>query len=275
MTDPITSTIATQGAKSFGALADRLLGPAFEYWGDQFRATLERRESVKEVARRAMEKTNLDDDHAIPPRVAAEVFDKAQWAENEFLAEYLSGVLASARTKAGTNDAGVPWTALVGRLSSDQLALHWSVYAGFQHRFQGTDGDSFWETLHNQLVLGYTELYSAMKWPTQQGDRNRLYAAAYGLEREGLIENLSHGQGDYLGESVTYTRGRQYGEAKGYITFALTQAGISLFLQAVGLGQAAFSSVFDQDVTLAIEKIDDLPEYVECVTVNDFPPLDS
>lgn len=275
MTDPVSSTISAQGAKSFGALIDRLLGPTFELWGTDMRAAIERKRNVQEVARKAMEKTNLEDDHAIPARVAADIFDKAQWADNEFVAEYLSGVLASSRTQDGKNDSGVPWTALVGRLSSDQLALHWLAYASFQRKFQGTPEEDFWPILHKQLVLDYIDLYTALAWADPKEGQSRIFDALYGLEREGLIDSLSHGSGEYLGKTVTFTSGRQYDEAKGYVTFGLTQQGIKLFLQATGLGQTFFVQAFNHDVTQAVEKIVDLPTLPSCTTTEDFPPAES
>tara|TARA_R110002020_G_scaffold39986_4_gene118267 strand:+ start:3121 stop:3609 length:489 start_codon:yes stop_codon:yes gene_type:complete len=124
-----TDPIATEAAKAGTALWMKVLGPPAEAIGDHLRARIESWSEdalAARVLKKAAKKVDPTVPGAVPPRVAADVFDKAQWAEDEFLAEYLSGVLASSRTRDGKDDSGVGWTALVGRLSADQLRMHTS-----------------------------------------------------------------------------------------------------------------------------------------------------
>ncbi|MFV0432397.1 MAG: hypothetical protein ACK5LO_00205 [Leucobacter sp.] len=269
MTDPFTGKALDQGVKSLGGLLDRLLGPTFELWGQDMRAAIERKRNAQSVAERAGKKTNLNAEGAIPSRVAAEIFEKAQWAENEFVAEYLSGVLASARTETGENDAGVSWTALVGRLSSDQLALHWIVYSGFQRRFRADPGDDYWGLLKNQVVLTYTELLNLLGWTVLEIPR--LYDAAYGLRREGLLEQLSHGGGDYLRDSVVYTQGHEYDVNQAYVTFRLTGDGLGLLMHAIGQGKNWLGTAFTNEASQGIDAMSDLPHCSTMTVMSDFP----
>lgn len=65
---------------------------------------------------------------AIPARVAESVLQSAQFAKSEFVAEYLSGILASSRTPDGHDDRGISWTRLISQLSSDQVRMHYVLY---------------------------------------------------------------------------------------------------------------------------------------------------
>lgn len=272
MTDPITSKIVDQSTKSIGAVVDKLLGPTAEVMGQELVDWYTRRRNITKVARRAAERSDLDVEGAIPARVAAEVFDKAQWADDEFVAEYLSGVLASARTPDGRNDSGVSWTALVGRLSSDQLALHWSLYTSFQRRHRGGDPATFWSTTRVQIVADYPSLFSTLGWSLAIGeDTQRLMDAAYGLRREGLLTDLTHGGGDYLQDEVTWTKGRQFNRTVGYLTFKVTSDGVGLLLHAVGQGKLWYGNMMASSVSSAIDGTSGLPLGTDSVFVEDLP----
>ncbi|PPF46959.1 hypothetical protein C5B85_01380 [Pseudoclavibacter sp. AY1F1] len=95
--------------------------------------------------------------------------------------------------------------------------------------------------------------------------------AAYGLQREGLIDRLSHGRGDYLRDEVKYTRGRELDENLGYVTFRLTGEGLSLLLQAVGCGQIWVGDVFGEKASLAVDQTRGLPTLTRPLVVSDLP----
>ncbi|WP_137845179.1 hypothetical protein [Microbacterium sp. 2FI] len=275
MTDPLTQKLVDHGAKSLGAVVDKLLGPTAEVMGHELVDWYTRKRNIAKVAERAAERSNLERAGAIPARVAAEVFDKAQWADDEFVAEYLSGVLASARTTDGLNDSGVSWTALVGRLSADQLALHWSIYTGVQRRHRGGDSEQFWTMIRKQVVVDYPTLFSTLGWPIDDDATamHRVMDAAYGLRREGLLNDLTHGPGDYLQNEISWTKGHRFDSDRGYLTFKVTADGVGLLLHAIGEGKRWFGTVVTHEVSLAVDASATLPSAAPALLVEDLPPV--
>lgn len=136
MVDPLTGAAAGEVAKAGGGVLSRLLGPTADEMGVQLQEWYKRK-NVERVARRAEAKAHTGREGAVPPRVAADIFDKAQWADDEFVAEYLSGVLASARTPGGRDDSAISWTALVGRLPASHLRLHYVLYSTARELMMG------------------------------------------------------------------------------------------------------------------------------------------
>jgi hypothetical protein len=275
MTEPIAgAALSTVGNDAQGVLT-RLLGPTADVMGSQL-ASWYKSKNVERVVRQAEKKAKTERDGSIPPRVAQEVFEKAQWSENEFVAEYLSGVLASSRTLDGQNDSGVAWTALVGRLSSDQLALHWVIYTSAQKRSRESEYETVWILTREQIIIELEFLLQALAWsPSNPHNITRLYEAAYGLLREGLVEALSHGRGSYLQDEVTYTRGKRYDANRDYVTFRLTVDGIGLLIQSLGLSGQWFGAYLEEEVSDLIDRSDELPSVQKASFVRDFPPVDN
>ncbi len=236
MTDPL---IIAGGIASAPVVLDatkRLLGPTLDMLGEGIKAGLANRKSnVSKVADRADAKTDTTEPGAIPPRVAAEVFEKAQWADDEFVAEYLSGMLASARTPEGKDDSAVSWTALVGRMSADQLRLHYALYLAVRGRIVGTkvENTSDWES--KDVFVGYMDLLvKALAWDGKTF-KARVVEAGVGLEREGLIGEMSHGSEAFWAKHWSPKVGKALpGEQSGFLMFRPTAAGAMLFLRAHG-----------------------------------------
>lgn len=232
-----------------------------------------RTENVNRVAIRANEKIPTAQAGSIPPRVAKEVLDKAIWADTAVLTEYLAGVLASSRTPQGERDQGVTWASMIGRLSSDQLALHWVLYTSAQKRCRGSEYESVWEVTNEQVLIDVDVLLRDLGWPiTQWQVATRLLEAAYGLEREGLLTNLSHGGSKYLGAEVAYTKGHSYPPNRFYLTFAITPHGIGLLLQALGIPDHWLTDFINrEDVYEAIDSAESLPQSSCATFVRDYP----
>lgn len=93
MVDP--ATIALLGP---AYLVGKILGPTADYIGEGVREWTQRRtENVKRVFLRAGDKLGdeLEQPGAVPPRVLKAVLDEAQFADDELMADYLGGVLAT------------------------------------------------------------------------------------------------------------------------------------------------------------------------------------
>lgn len=248
MTDPMLVVGGVASAPIVIDVYRRLLGPWLDDRGEAIKLALQAKANVRKVADRATLKTATSSAGSVPPRVAAEVFDRAQWADDEMVADYLSGVLASARTPGGNDDRGVSWAALVGRLSSDQLRLHYVLYDALRRKVVGDQTDSFSKWTRTQAI-DYEGLFAGLGWElTGTTDVLRLLDAAYGLARENLITDVSHGDAQYLSESIFRTKGRAFSSPLAYLVFDATADGISLFLHAHGHGRLWVTSLADPEL---------------------------
>lgn len=123
MVDPITITLgasaaasgdafAKESAKTANNLVVRLFGPPVDVLGEHMASALRAKvDNARKVAELADSRIG-DRSGRIPPRVGASVFDAAQFADEEIVAVYLSGVLDSSFSE-DPSDRGLPWSALI------------------------------------------------------------------------------------------------------------------------------------------------------------------
>lgn len=210
MTDPVTAAAAagltkavipgTQAAKLGTSLFKDMLEPPAKAMGRHLEARVDRwseSEQAKHVAKLAAAKSVAHASDSIPPRVFGAVMDAAEYSDDVFVAEYLSGVLASSMTPGGTDDRGVIWSALIGRLSSDALKLHYVIYSVVRQNMLGMDVDLVASWCRRHIVIPYTSLLPALRFDSEEAIPRAL-DAAYALQREGLIGSLTHGGHEFL-----------------------------------------------------------------------------
>jgi hypothetical protein len=260
VTDPVSAISAVAGvAKALDpnsksmelgtSLWGAVLGPPAKALGLHYEKQVQRwseSEQTKHVLKLAASKSDASIPGSVAPRVAAAVLDAAQYSDDKFVAEYLSGVLASSRTPGGTDDRGVAWSALVGRLPADALKLHYIIYATLQRKMRGEDADVVTQWCQKYLVIRYFDMVPVWDFTSQEGVR-RLVDAAYVLQREGLLDQLTHGGADHLtgypyGQYVLPTGGDM-------LIVTTTVQGIQLFLQGHGYGGVWASAIAEADRT--------------------------
>lgn len=248
MVDPIAiSSVAAVNElhKTAGGLLTRWLGPVMDEAGADL-ALRYRQRNVQRAVERGEKKSDLNVGGVVPLRVAAEVFEKAQWTDDEFVAEYLSGVLASSRNSQGNSDAAVPWAAFIGRMSSDQLRLHYVLYAGVRAYIVAEALTGVWSWTGRHFFIDIQGVFSSLGWELEpESDIFRFYEAAYALQREDCLTDITHGNGDYLRDEVSYTRGHEFTEQTHYFVFRATATGIKFFLNGHGYGDHWFSAFED------------------------------
>jgi len=109
----------------------KLLGPTAEYLGGEMKGLIEKsQKNITSVFKKAEKKCGekLETPGAVNVRVMKHVYDEARYSEDELLAEYFGGVLASARTEDGIDDRGVYYAQIVKSMSSYQLRCHYLFY---------------------------------------------------------------------------------------------------------------------------------------------------
>lgn len=279
--DPISAAASagTQIAKVSGPLSDetakatsnllvRLFGPSADViganWADKLREKNLARLIGKTEKRAKLQQRARQDPGIANPRVASQAFASAEYSDSEVVAEYLSGVLASSRDATGRSDAGVAWSTLIARLSSDQLKLHYFIYASARQRAVQKSLSSPNE-LHNVgIVLDHDPFIGPADMTMAQfGD------AVDGLMREGLIgEGYRYGPATFLFERELLRPGFavHYPHATG-LRVRLTVHGVRLFVWGTGYGDKGIEAYADPSIDLSA--VDDPPPIVTAFLVED------
>jgi len=168
-----------------------VFGPSLNEVGESLRRLTQRKlDNVGRVVQKANRKSRGQKSDSGPDLRAAEaILREAMVAESEIVADYLGGVLASARS--GGGDDAVAWTALIARMSSKELRLHYMIYSAIRREALGHTEINILDHPGRERLrilipyVGNPGLYQALG--------NSMEAAtapltATGLERERLFE---------------------------------------------------------------------------------------
>ncbi|WP_209909544.1 hypothetical protein [Paeniglutamicibacter psychrophenolicus] len=233
--------IAEPEAKAATTLSSTLLGdvlgPSARALGQHFARKIEQwseNHQAKNVLQLASKKIDSSIPGSVPPRVAASVLDSSLFTSDVFVAEYLSGVLASARTIDGTDDSGVSWSALVDRLSSDALRLHFVIYSILRRQMRGVEVGVMAEWCRKYIIITYIDLLPVFGSDEAWGNSQQVLNAAYVLQREGMLDFLTHGSANHL-------TGPPFGQYAlpnlgDMLIVSTTIQGAQLYLQGHGFG---------------------------------------
>jgi len=251
--DPITlgagalvraaDSTAQEAGKLSANLLGRLLGPSADVIGEDWAQRLRQRNLARLLAKADKRTDGSPEPGYTTPRVAAAAFESAQYADDEIVSEYLSGVLASSRAPDGGTDAGVPWASLISRLSSDQLRLHFLVYSSARSPLIADvltstatiRGDEV-NSIHGQdILLPLDELVDRMQLGAQVN--TRFSDAIDGLMREDLISSsYSYGELAHVESSSVKHGGRLDAPFDRGLRVGVTIHGIRLFIWGLGRG---------------------------------------
>lgn len=226
-----------------GALLRRVLGPPADAIGRRLAKSIDEfhAQRLVEVFRNAADKTT-DEAGEINSRVLGKVVHESEWIDDRLTVEYLGGVLASAKTPEGRDDRGVSWTAMVGRLSTYQLRMHYLLYTVARQLFPGrvegvADGDKLKK---GTFYLPASSLESSMDFSDVEKPAEIVAHCLFGLHEHGLIgEDFCSGRPDFLKERL----GIQVVE--GGLVCSPTALGVELYLWAHGKGSRSLESFLD------------------------------
>ena len=210
-------------------LVEKLLGPTAEYLGDNLQHwTKKRVENTKKIFEQFEKKLGprINEPGAVPPRVLRGVLQDGSFCDDDLMAEYFGGVLASSRTGISRDDRGAVFTALLGRMSAYQIRTHFFFYTVVKRIFDGESVPITGQVERNNLEVFIThEAYqNAMEFTEGEDFFVILNHALFGLQKEGLID-------------PTFSFG-PYPDTDGKegIKFIPSVMGVELFLWAHGLG---------------------------------------
>lgn len=226
--------LPAQLAKYVGGSA--LLGPSAVVVGSRLaNATAWSLDNVERMFKRATDRSQGSAD-PVNPRVLARTVDESSISDNEVMAEYLGGVLASSRTPDGKDDRGVAFVSTVGRLSSSTLALHYACYA---HAALALAGQAVNPHLEVQLqpqrvFVSLIDLFATAKLTETTALTHGLFA----MNGAGLLTAFSSGPAEHMRQNEV-PHAQQSG-----LLYQITFAGIELFMWGMGLGQRSASDFF-------------------------------
>ena len=147
MPDPLMGTVLAKALGTAGAQSEkaatglfvRVLGPSADEIGEALRRyTAYRLRNVGRIVSNADAKTDdSEEDVIVNPRVARVLIEEGSYCDDDLMANYLGGVLASSRTRDGRDDRAVTWSRLITDLSALQVRAHYLLYREWAARLQG------------------------------------------------------------------------------------------------------------------------------------------
>lgn len=276
--DPImTSAIAKLGesgqkfadtaAAETGGLLRRLLGPSADVLGEDWANRL-RQKNMERLLRKT---ENLVDGQSDPgwaqPRVAAAVFGAAQYANDEIVTDYLSGVLASSRAPDGGTDDALPWSNLVSRLSALQLRMHYVLYSNLRQVVRATDEITrLYQFKSQRVMIPLLQFAAAVGLGDDESDQHRFADALSGLQQEDLVSSHGYGGRDFFEKQAAEshfqfsfapkTTKRLETPYDDVLEVSFSRFGVQFFLWGLGLGMAHDTVYLDSDRVLQLEEPD-------------------
>jgi hypothetical protein len=244
-------------------LLNKLLGPTADYIGGELRNLVEKcNVNLDNVFRIALGKLGgrLEHGGVVNPRLLKHIIDEAAFCEDEIVAEYLGGVLASSRSETGRDDRGVCFLTDIKSLSVYQLRTHCLLYSAmvrsrglFNRNPRHYYGEEEWENI--VMVFSDDDYMNGMAYREHENHGAIARHAFLGLKSRQLS---SQGVIAYEGEQGDDAR-----FVRPFRVFSPTQYGYELFAWGLGCGDLDLQSYFD----IGPEKI---PSWVPHVEVTHF-----
>lgn len=229
---------------------NRLLGPSADYLGVKLKGVIEKCDiNLDRVLNIALRKlgNRIETTGAVSPRVLKHLVDEARFCEDEIVAAYLGGVLASSRANGDTDDRGVSFLSDIQSLSSFQLRTHCMIYRTipqFANSIRFNPTSAYGADSHETITLIFNDdsYLNALNCPTHLrrfvGRHSFLGLNSRRLCDGGDIAYQNHA-GDDSPPRVPWR------------TCYPTLYGHELFLWGTGLGDFTPTSYFDLPVDLA------------------------
>jgi hypothetical protein len=119
----------------------KVLEPSAEVIGQELKgATQWGIDNIKKIGKnfnKKVKQKSLTGEEQLNPRVLKIVLQEGAKSDNELMAEYFGGVLASSLSEVSRDDRGTSFAALVGRLTTYQIRAHYIFYNAVKTLFDG------------------------------------------------------------------------------------------------------------------------------------------
>ena len=157
-------------------------------------------------------------------------------AEDEVVADYLGGVLASARAE-GSDDA-VAWTALIARMSSRELQIHYMIYSAVRLEALGHREINIMDSPGREQLRAFVP-YAALLEALGVQAFVKTPETFTGLDRERMFDGNWH-----FGRNATFSVTDSSPPEPG-LEFAPSLNGLNLFIWGNGLAANGLASFLD------------------------------
>ncbi len=174
----------------------KFLGPTFEYLGTELRNWNSKRiENLKIIFGKAIEKSDLEIEGNVSPRVLKEVINEGSWNEENITLEYFSGILASSRTGISRDDRAVIMMKLLSQLTTYQVRGHYLTYQIVRKLFLDKKYAFTKNSDRNkmQIFIDWNDFYELMDFTENENPDILIPHIFYGLRKFELIEGFSYG----------------------------------------------------------------------------------
>ncbi len=222
--------------------------------------TKRRKENLVRISENAWKKLGSKKETygQVNPRVLKGILSEGTFCDDELMAEYFGGVLASSRSEISRDDRGISFVALIGRLTSYQIRAHYIFYSTVKILFDGRkDVNVISSKYRNKLeVFVPNDSFSlAMEFLEKENVSVILPSIMSGLARESLIERDFEVIG---GEKTAYCGGNG-------IVFCPTDLGTELFLWAHGKNDLSVTEFLKPEHKFVFETNTQLPKNAKSV----------
>lgn len=220
-------------SKAADKLLLKVLGKTADLAGDRLHDYAEIGfKNIERIVKRAakMLKGKLKKRGSVPPKVVKGILNEGYFCEDNLESHYLSGVLASSRSKDLTDDRGAYFISLISRLSSYQVHSHYLLYAATKSVHNGSDVNVFNHSEVESKLQCYV-LFDDFQKSLGISDQRKLKEIfphiLHGLLREGLIDRQFAG-----GSPESLQRVAKVAVSRPGFIFTPTSFGIEFFLWA-------------------------------------------
>jgi len=240
---------------------EKVIGPTLDDFGEDLRKwTARRKGNFKRIVENAWKKLGSKTEiyGQVNSRVLKGILSEGTFCDDELMAEYFGGVLASSRSDISRDDRGASFVALIGRLTTYQIRAHYIFYNTLKILFDGrTDISVMSSKYRNKLEVFFPNdsFNLAMEFTEKEDVSVILPSVMSGLARESLIEKDFEVIG---GEKTAFCGGNG-------LIFCPTDLGTELFLWVHGKNNIPVKDFLKPEHKFSVELNIPLPKNYKSV----------
>ena len=254
----MADTVQRAGLSVTKELLLKLLGPAADFYGEEFKAHLEARRSknVDNICENAISKVGdkINRPGQVPPRILRGIINEGSYMEDTLAVEYLGGILASSRTEVGRDDRGACMIKIIENLSAYQIRTHYLIYSLINRVFLNRNINlaSADELESIRLFIPENTYDTVLDWSSVELEIQQMNSHIWhGLNAENLILNFYYGDKDSLCRNLSRFGVSNPSIQKAGVFCLPSTLGAELFLWALGHGDKPLSYLLSKELNTA------------------------
>jgi hypothetical protein len=234
----------------------KMLGPTADYLGEGVKDfTKKRLETFKDILANASKKLGKkleESEGSVSPKVLKGIINDGTYCDDFLSIDYFGGVLASSRSGISRDDRGAYFNALISRLSTYQLRIHYIIFHIVKELYDGEEINIGIKSNRQKLrvYIPLSTFIEAMDFEKAELSElgNIANHAIFGLAKEDLI-----GDGFRYGDKDQIKKTMPEENESGFI-LEPSPLGVELFLWAYGEGQTNINDFFSKSKTFDVDE---------------------